>query len=1820
MKIKESITRASIFIVLLTFFLNKVQAATITSSASGNWSSASTWAISLTRPGTVSSSTSSNIVTGSALASFTTTLSVGSQILNTSNVVIGTVASIESATSLTLVANATSTLTNAGWNSRGVGPGDAVTISVGHTVTVDANYTCASLSFATATTSNVLTLSGTNTLTVTGAVSMPNPSASMSSVINVNNGTLSCGSLSTSGTTATRFTNINITNGILDINGTYTSANAAGAVITISGTGTINFGGAVSTLFTLTPGTSSTIRYDMNGAQTCRPITYNNLILGGTGIKTVTSCTVNNILQIDSTATLSTSITYGASASLIYNTKISRTVSLNEWPATFTATGGVQINNTGAITLNAAKIFNLNVPLTINAGATLITSNFALTFNGNFINNGTLTAGSSAITIAGTATQSIGNITTTGAISLTKTANTATFNSNISAGSLVLNGSGGTLSLGSGGYSHSFTTVTFTAGTLSGGNSTTSISSNLTKSVGSTFTPETSTINFSGTNQTIALEIYYNLIFSGSGSKTISISSIAVTNDLTTKASAIFTSPSVLNVTGSVKVEDNSKLIVPYNLDVTGNLTVGNGSAATFEISTATGGKTISGNFTIASGATYNNTADENLSIGGNFIINGSATFGLGQYQLTGSSYTISSSSPVSIPNLNISGFYYNNTNLTITGSLIGTGTLENMTNATLNLSTNTISISNLNVSNNNNTVVYSLSGAQTVYATKYYHLTLSGSGVKTIPTSISTILGNFGISGSNTSTNFLKGVIIKGNVTVSSSNTFLAGNYSHYISGNITLESGGIADWTNSTLILDGGVQNYTDANTVPYSLNNINAQGNRLKTLNVKSITGNVNIANGDSLAITNNNLSILGILNIGSGSSGYFEISNANATKNFKNDVIINTNAVFNNKHTDVIFSGNLTCDGDFYSGSGTYTFDGTNKTISGNSSISLINLIITGTVSNLGRIAVGGTFSGTGTFTNSNVLFLTGLSTPTISKLDASKNVNTVYYSGINSQTLYGTNYYNLDISGTGLKSFPNVIDTIKGNLSISGSTTYNSTDNLVVLGNFSISSSASINLGSYSYFIGGNIDFGSNSTYDVSNATITLNGTTQSINNYTSSTLSIAYLTLSGGIKTLTHNTYITSKLTINSDASLNIGPTSTLHLVGTIDGLGTIMGGTCNSPNSKSISFEARNTFMGTAYIDNTYNNFYRIYIYNNASVFIKNDCQIYDNLNLTNGIITVWNNLYLSTSNSPITRSSGFLNMASSSSLTFGGCNNLGSNFTLPTNIFLTPPQLVNFTIQRTAGINIGTNTMGVTGTLNLLNGNLQTNGLLTLMSNANGTARVSPIDATASISGNVTTERYIPGGSNKRKWRLISFPINVSGSVSILQLKDNILITAPAGSTAGFDVNPFNPTNTASLRTYNESTSGAANLGWTDPSSINATIATGIGFEVFVRGSRNLANPYLNWTIPDDVTLNYTGELNTGTKTINLSYTNSGNSTSDGFNLIGNPYASPINFDTTAGWTKTNIQNKFWSYNPNTGAYGVYDADLHIGTNSITRYIASSQGFFVKATGSGTPSITFTENVKCINSGNNYFKPTINSQNNLSMLKIGISNDSLLNDETMLVLDENASVVGNDEHDAVKWFSDALNIYTLSKDNINLNIDARNYPTSIDTIPLAVYSYNGSEIMSTHHQLNFSGLETIPASIDVVLWDNYLKTYTNCRVYNQYDFTITTENTSYGKNRFALLLGDVNIGINANHISNKIIAYPNPTSKTLNIATTNSWENKEYSYKIFDQAGRTILAGNSIINHLQSSIDVSSLQLGMYWIEINTDNNIERLKFIKQ
>lgn len=518
--------RKVVFFSALFFSFSLSNAATKTSTATGGtWATGTTWvggAAPVAGDDVVIATTGVNTVTLGANASIVNVtinsganLNIASLTLTTTGAFINNGAF--TASSGRLVLNAGNFINNSG---------ASFTFTAGGSLYLYANYTnSGTVTLGTALVrfygSANQSIQGFTTL---GTIAMMKTGGTATFTGNVNGaaltiygtgGTLSLGS----GLTHTFTGTITRTAGTLDCGSSY-----------------LKVGGSFSgTAATFTTGTG-TVEYYKAGTQTGAPVVYNNLILSGTSAKTfATTPTVNGVLTLAGTNTsiiVSTGVvTYGTNATLKYSKTAIYTATAEEWITLFAATGGVVIDNTGTITLNTAKVFNASVPLTINSGATLATANWSLTFGGNYINNGgTLTAGSSTIDITNTmATQSIAGFTTTGLVTMSKTAGIATFGGAVNGGALTINGSGGTLNLGTS-LTHAFSgLVTLTAGTLNGGSSTT-INVNLVAAPAWTntagvFVPNTGTVNFGGAgNQSITGTLtttFNNLTISGSGIKTL---------------------------------------------------------------------------------------------------------------------------------------------------------------------------------------------------------------------------------------------------------------------------------------------------------------------------------------------------------------------------------------------------------------------------------------------------------------------------------------------------------------------------------------------------------------------------------------------------------------------------------------------------------------------------------------------------------------------------------------------------------------------------------------------------------------------------------------------------------------------------------------------------------------------------------------------------------------------------------------------------------------------------------------------------------------------------------------------------------------------------------------------------------------------------------------------------------------------------------------------------------------------------------------------------------------------------------------------------
>lgn len=1053
----------------------------------------------------------------------------------------------------------------------------------------------------------------------------------------------------------------------------------------------------------------------------------NNQAIRGTSAISIPSVTVaevtltnNTTLTVDTALSGSGGLTQGSGAVLnIGGTSdiTTLTATVNSNTVNYTSTTAAQtvkgttyhhltIDKSGrTATLGAAII--VNGDLTITAG-TLNTSasNYALTLNGSFVNNATFTANGSNIIIGGTsATPGIAGFSTTGALSFERTASTATLTGNVTAASLTMNGSGGTLNLGSG-LSHAINgNVTLTAGTLDGSSGTLSLTGNWTGSA--TFTAGTGSVNFNGSGaQTITnnATTFNNLTKSGTGTGTLG-AAIIVNGTLNITGGTFNTSASnyalTLNgsFTNSATFTANGSNITIGGTSATPNIAgFSTTGALSFERTASTA--TLTGSVTAASLTMNGSGGTLNPGSGLSHIINGYVTLTAGT--LDGNSSTLS-----------LTGNWTNNSTFTAgTGVVTFNGTSEQTIAGTSITTFNSLTISNT-------TVAVSATTNLTVNAT----LTLTGnlaigSNTLTMGASATTV-------GTGDVTGIVKRTTITSNTQYSFGSQFTtitfsdAGTLPTEMSVKITI--GSAPSWKTTAItryydiIRTGGSGSVA---TVKLHYHDSELNGNTESNLSSWHYHADPEAAveeRGSSSLNTTDNWIELSNMGIAAFSSifGDFEWTLANRVA------------------TDIVWDGDFSTDwtdpANWIGGVPGATGDVIIPALpSGNyspvlpSSVTINSMtirsggILNGTSSSQltidgsnGCWVNNGTFNpdtSTVIFTNAaasmsgetnfyNITIDTGaeltMSTDNIMRIAGAITnngtwrarflINTVEYNG-GDQTVLNPNggtvgYWHLILSGTGTKTMPASALTIDGDFSMSETASAAAGGAMTVSGSLTIGSSAAFDSGSFSHSIGG--DFTNNGAFTASTSTITLNGTAAQTIGGTTTAFNNLTISNTGAAVSVNTNFSIDGTLDVDLNAVLSPGASIVISGSGALTGNGTVkVTRTATTPD-----FNAQYTISNKTLTDLT--------VEYTGTEAQEVSALTYGNLKVNNSSgVTLGGS---ATVNGTLTVSGGILTTGSSNTLTLGSSGILSE--TNDTDGNTTNDSVVTGNIQTTRTLSTGVN-----------------------------------------------------------------------------------------------------------------------------------------------------------------------------------------------------------------------------------------------------------------------------------------------------------------------------------------------------------------------------------------------------------------------------------------------------------------------------------------------------------------------------------------------
>jgi len=465
-----------------------------------------------------------------------------------------------------------------------------------------------------------------------------------------------------------------------------------------------------------------------------------------------------------------------------------------------------------------------------------------------------------------------------------------------------------------------------------------------------------------------------------------------------------------------------------------------------------------------------------------------------------------------------------------------------------------------------------------------------------------------------------------------------------------------------------------------------------------------------------------------------------------------------------------------------------------------------------------------------------------------------------------------------------------------------------------------------------------------------------------------------------------------------------------------------------------------------------------------------------------------------------------------------------------------------------------------------------------LTLQSDASGTGTFVDNNAAGglTVSGTTQVNQYLASGRN---WYMSS-PVELAS------------------------VSDINTATGSSIVSYDEIHGSAINPWITE----TTTLAIGKGYIV---ASPSISNP----------TITFTGTLNTDTTLIAL--TRTAGQTKEGFNLIGNPYPSYVNWEAA---TLSNVATTIWYRTRNTAetpafVFDTYNGTTHAGTNNnlsgaVTGLIPPMQAVWAHVSdGFAAGSVTFNNSMRY------HANPTIGeatvtttplkapsrkqaSSIKQQLLRLQVSN-GMNSDEAIVVFNADASN-SFDAFDSQKMSNNNAaipEIYTLVGKEA-LVINGMNNPISEMQLGFRTGAMNRFKIKA-------SELSNFDSDMRIILKDNVLNTQTDLTDGAEYSFSSDVTNAT---NRFTLLFKSAGTvtDMTTDKLANNYSVYVNADHQII-VANGNS---KNVTVSIYDLMGQLMDRKTITGNSTQSSTKLLS---GVYFVRVRNDQNLTSVSKVK-
>lgn len=476
--------------------------------------------------------------------------------------------------------------------------------------------------------------------------------------------------------------------------------------------------------------------------------------------------------------------------------------------------------------------------------------------------------------------------------------------------------------------------------------------------------------------------------------------------------------------------------------------------------------------------------------------------------------------------------------------------------------------------------------------------------------------------------------------------------------------------------------------------------------------------------------------------------------------------------------------------------------------------------------------------------------------------------------------------------------------------------------------------------------------------------------------------------------------------------------------------------------------------------------------------------------------------------------------------------------------------------------------------------------NGFLTLISNSDGpeqNASIGPLLFGAEVIGDVTVQRFMSGEG--RIYRYLSSPVT---NATIQDWKDYFPITGTFDDpSTGDDILSGNP----SLFYYDETLPGGVNgQGWIPyPSSGLASanpIVPGVGYAAFIRVEANLT-----WEL--------SGEINQGVFDFDITYTDNDSEDADGYNLVGNPYPSTIDWSNSAGWDLTNVGAVIAIRNNGEGGGDfVYSDDEGFPQAGL---VATGQAFWILAIGDD-PTMSINESAKVGQTGTFYREGV----KEFDAIEISLSKGAKV-DRTYVRTREGA-LKTLDRFDGPKLQNDFFSLSVVAEGQSKLALSAVDALACGDVIPLdlrfpvnAQGNFISNPVGTYEFGIKKSG---ILQPINTVLYDRFTNEIYLIDQNQTVSITISNDPESYASDRFELRILETEPLVDFALATEGILC----NATTVNITLSNSQAGVNYFIVINDQPYPVKYSG--LGGEMEIKLPENQLQYGVNSLALEVTN----------